>query len=546
MIRFSLYLLFFASILLSGSLQAQQPPRPKIVVGIVVDQMRWDYLYRYLDRYEEGGFKRLMREGYNFQQAYIDYVPTFTAPGHASIYTGSVPALHGIVANDWIDIRSGRAWYCVEDTAVSSLGGGKEGLMSPRNLLASTVADELKLATNFRSKTFGISIKDRGAILPAGHTADAAYWYDGNSGHFISSSFYQEALPGWVNQFNQRGLADSFLKLNWETLYPLESYTQSTPDDTPYEGTFSWEEKPVFPHRTEQAAVKDRGVLRGTPYGNTLVRLMAEACIRNEALGKDAVTDFLAVSFSSPDYIGHQFGPNAVEVEDQYLRLDRELARLLAFLDQEVGKGEYLLFLSADHGAAHNALFMQDHRLPARSVSIKEILTALNDTLSRAFKTPELVLSLMNYQVYLNEPLIQKAGLDRESVKALIAGWLRSQEGVNLVVDMESSGTRNVPPVLSGSITNGYYHNRCGSLQIILNPGWYSGYGPTGTTHGSWNPYDAHIPLLFFGWGVSQGESYQRVHMTDIAPTLSALLYIQVPNAAIGNVILSPNIPYRY
>src|SRR5690606_33625985 len=178
MIRLRLYLLAFLNILMSGSLQAQQPPRPKMVVGIVVDQMRWDYLYRYLDRYGEDGFKRLMREGYNFQQAYIDYIPTFTAPGHASIYTGSVPALHGIVANDWIDVRSGRAWYCVEDTTVKSLGGGKEGLMSPRNLLASTIADELKLATNFRSKTFGISIKDRGAILPAGHTADAAYWYD--------------------------------------------------------------------------------------------------------------------------------------------------------------------------------------------------------------------------------------------------------------------------------------------------------------------------------------------------------------------------------
>lgn len=535
---FRLYLLFFLNILMSGSLQAQQPPRPKMVVGIVVDQMRWDYLYRYLDRYGEGGFKRLMREGYNFQQAYIDYIPTFTAPGHASIYTGSVPALHGIVANDWVDIRSGRSWYCVEDTTVRSLGGGKEGLMSPRNLLASTIADELKLATNFRSKTFGISIKDRGAILPAGHTADAAYWYDGQSGHFISSSFYRDELPAWVKEFNGRGLADSLLKLNWQTLYPLESYTQSTPDDSPYEGLFGWEEKPVFPHLTGRAAFKDRSVLRGTPHGNTLVRLMAEACIRHEALGQDAVTDFLALSFSSPDYIGHQFGPNAVEVEDQYLRLDLELAGLLQFLDQEIGKGEYLLFLSADHGAAHNALFMQDHRLPARSVSVKGVLTALNDTLKSAFKVPELVLSLMNYQVYLNESVIRQAGLDRETVKIFTAAWLRKQEGVSLVVDMESAGSQNVPAVLSASITNGYYHNRCGSLQIILNPGWYSGYGPTGTTHGSWNPYDAHIPLLFFGWGVSPGESYRRVNMTDIAPTLSALLHIQVPNAAFGKVIL--------
>jgi predicted AlkP superfamily pyrophosphatase or phosphodiesterase len=517
--------------------QKTEISRPKLVVGIVVDQMRWDYLYRYYERYGQGGLRRLMQEGFNCQNTMINYLPSFTAPGHTCIYTGSVPALHGIVANDWIDIRTGKEWYCTEDTLVKSVGGGKAGLMSPRNMLASTITDELRLATNFRSRTFGISIKDRGAILPAGHSANAAYWYDGASGNFISSTFYMQQLPGWLQQFNGRNLNDSLMKQDWNTLYPINTYIQSTADDNAYEGLMKGEEKPVFPHRTSLTIGKDKGAIRGTPYGNTLTRLMAEACIAGERLGQGSSTDFLAVSFSSTDYVGHQYAPNAIEMEDTYLRFDKELELLLNYLDAKVGKGSYTLFLSADHGGAHNAGFLLDNKIPARSVTVNKINKELNLFLQQKYGDTSLVHSLMNYQVYLNEDVIRQRKLNRDELKAEIMNWFRVQNGVTQVIDLERPERSMVPEPVKSMVTNGYYANRCGSIQIILDPGWYSGYASTGTTHGSWNPYDIHIPLLWYGWGIKKGETFRETYMTDIAATLAALLHIQAPNASVGKVI---------
>lgn len=509
--------------------------RPKLIVGIVVDQMRWDYLYRFQHRYGKGGLMRLMNEGFNCQNTKISYLPSFTAPGHACIYTGSVPAFHGIVANEWVDIRTGKEWYCVEDTTVKSVGGGNAGLMSPKNLLASTITDELRLATNMRSRTFGISIKDRGSILPAGHAANAAYWYDGENGNFITSSFYMNQLPEWVNNFNARKLNDSLMKLDWNTFLPINSYAESTADDNLYEGPAKGESKPVFPHQTSLA--KDKGAIRATPYGNTITRLMAEACIQGEQLGQGKETDFLAVSFSSTDYVGHQYGPNSIEIEDTYLRLDQDLEHLLAYLDTKVGKGNYLVFLTADHGAAHNATFLQDRKIPAKSVTISKVTKQLNTFLQQKYGDSSLVNSLMNYQVYMNENAIKARKLDREQVRSEIMNWFRVQEGITQVLDLEQLYKTLVPEPLKSMVTNGYYPNRCGSIQIVMDPGWYSGYANTGTTHGTWNPYDIHIPLLWYGWGVKKGETFRTTHMTDISATLAALLHIQQPNGCIGEVI---------
>jgi len=511
--------------------------RPRLVVGVVVDQMRWDYLYRFYDRYGAGGFRRLMQDGFNCQNTMIPYLPSFTAPGHTCVYTGSVPALHGIVANEWVDIRSGREWYCTEDTSVTSVGGGKAGLMSPKNMLASTITDELRLATNFRSRTFGISIKDRGAILPAGHAANAAYWYEGESGHFITSSFYMKQLPQWVQDFNRRNLNDSLMKLDWNTLYPIRTYVQSTADDNAYEGVTKGEQKAVFPHRTSLSVGKNRDAIRSTPYGNTITRLMAQACIEGERLGQQGATDFLAVSFSSTDYVGHQYAPNSIEIEDTYLRFDLELEQLLNYLDQKVGKGNYTLFLTADHGGAHNAAFLNDNRIPAKSVTIGKITRDLNLFLQKKYGDSALVNSLMNYQVYLNDEAIAARRLDREAVRAEIINWFRVQDGVTNVIDLEHPDKGVVPEPVKSMVTNGYYPNRCGTIQIILDPGWYSGYASTGTTHGSWNPYDAHIPLLWYGWGIGKGETFRTTYMTDIAATLAALLHIQAPNACVGRAI---------
>jgi predicted AlkP superfamily pyrophosphatase or phosphodiesterase len=521
----------------SGQQRPVNVSRPKLVIGVVVDQMRWDYLYRFYDRYGNGGLKRLMNEGFNCQNTKINYLPSFTAPGHTCIYTGSVPALHGIVANEWMDIRTGREWYCTEDTTVRSVGGGKAGLMSPRNMLASTITDELRLATNFRSRTFGISIKDRGAILPAGHAANGAYWYDGENGHFISSTFYMKQLPQWLQDFNKRNVTDSLMMLDWNTLYPIASYKESTPDDNAYEGAMKGESRPVFPHKTSMAVGKSKDVIRSTPYGNTITRLMAEACITGERLGQQGTSDFLAVSFSSTDYVGHQYAPNAIEIEDTYLRFDQELEQFLNFLDQKVGKGNYTLFLTADHGGAHNPTFLNDNRIPAKSVPMTKITRALNQFLQQQYGDSSLVGSLMNYQVYLNEGAIAAHNLDREKVRTSIINWFRVQEGVTNVIDLEHPDKSVVPEPVKSMVTNGYYHNRCGTIQIILDPGWFSGYGLTGTTHGSWNPYDVHIPLLWYGWGIKKGETFRTTYMTDISATLAALLHIQAPNACVGEVI---------
>lgn len=517
-----------------------QTERPKLIVGIVVDQMRWDYLYRYEQNYGSGGFKRLLHKGFNCQQTFINYLPSFTAAGHACIYTGSVPAFNGIVANDWFDRNSGRAWYCTEDTTVQAVGGSdKAGQMSPRNLLATTITDELRLATNFSSKVIGLSIKDRGAIIPAGHSGNAAYWYDNRTGNFMTSDYYRKDLPKWLVNFNQRNLPDSLMNQDWNTLLPMKAYTQSTADENLYEGHLKGTQKAAFPQLTSKLSEKDKkGEIRYTPYGNTILRLLAEQCIRQEHLGTRGATDFLAVSFSATDYAGHLFGPNAIETEDIYLRLDRELAQFLKFLDQTVGQGNYLIFLTADHGAAHNARFLRDQHIPAQSVSIKTIKHQLNQYLSTQYKDSNLVQSLYNYQVFLNNKTIAEKKIDRQALRDNIQLWLENQPGVTAVYSLENGDLHRAPKAIQDMIKNGYYRQRCGSLQIILDPQWYSGYGKTGTTHGSWNPYDTHIPLIWYGWHVPSGETYERINMTDIATTLAALLHIQMPNACVGKVIL--------
>lgn len=536
----SLLVVIISSISVFAQVEKDTPPKQlKLVVGIVLDQMRWDYLQRYYSRYGNGGFKRLMEKGFNCQNTMINYLPSFTAPGHTCIYTGSVPALHGIAANEWIDKATSKEMYCTEDKTISSVGGGKAGLMSPQNLLATTITDELRLSTNFQSKTIGIAIKDRGAILPAGHAATAAFWYDDSNGNFISSSFYMQQLPEWLVRFNERNLNDSLMALNWNTLYPLASYTQSVADDNAYEGKFKWETTATFPHRTSVALEKnDKGSIRLTPYGNTITRLMTIAAIEGEQLGQRNFTDFIAVSFSSTDYIGHYFAPNSIEVEDCYLRMDEELELLLNFLDEKIGDGSYLVFLTADHGGAHNPSFLNDHHIAGKSISEKEANQSLNQFLYQKYNDSNIVLSLMNYQVYLNEEEILQRHFNRDELRNTIIDWLKTVPGIAFVLDMEHSDKNVVPQSIYQMAVNGYNAKRSGSIQIIMEPGWFSGYGNTGTTHGSWNPYDTHIPLLWYGWNIPKGETYREIYMTDIAPTLAALLHIQMPNACVGKPII--------
>jgi len=513
-------------------------PRPKLVVGIVVDQMRWDYLYRYYSRYGNGGFKRLLNEGFSCENTNIDYIPTVTAAGHTAIYTGSVPALHGMAGNDFIIQATGKSMYCTDDSTVQTVGStSAAGKMSPRNLLTTTVTDELRLATNFHSKVIGIALKDRGGILPAGHTANAAYWFDDKTGNWITSTYYMKELPKWVNDFNDQKLPETYLKTDWTTIYPINTYLQSTDDNTKYEGAFKGMNAPTMPVKTSGLYKNNLGLIRTTPYGNTMTLDLAVAAINGEQLGKGDATDFLALSLSSTDYIGHQFGINAVEIEDTYLRLDRDIASFLTYLDAKEGVGNYTVFLTADHGAAHNPAFLQDHNIPAGVWDDGTALKDLNKFLLDKYKIDGLVLSLINYQVNFNNYILKYLRLDENAVKNDCIQYLSKLPEVAFAVDMQKAQTANIPEDLRTRIINGYNIDRSGAIQVILKPGYFSGRAATGTTHGTWNPYDAHIPFVLMGWGIKHGSTTRETHMIDIAPTIAALLHIQAPNGSIGKVV---------
>ena len=507
--------------------------RPKLVVGLVVDQMRWDYLYRYYNRYSNGGFKRLINEGFSVENTFIPYTPTYTACGHTCIYTGSVPAVHGIIGNDWYDPETKKSVYCTEDSSVSTVGStpSSEGNMSPKNMLTTTITDELRLATNFKGKVIGISLKDRGSILPAGHAANAAYWYQGSTGNWITSTYYMKEVPTWIADYNKLKLANKFYAKNWETLYPINTYVNSTKDENAYEGKSS-----TFPHQLTQNVDKNFDAIRSTPYGNTITLDLAKLAILSEDLGQDNITDFLAVSCSSTDYVGHAYGPNSVEAEDTYLRLDKDFEEFFNYLDKKVGKGNYTVFLTADHGAAHVPGFMQENKLPSGVVSDRDIADKLNAYLNDKFKVNNVVLRSMNNQIIFDHDKTNKSDVSFDVIKSASVEFLKRLDGFQNAVDIAKISQSTLQEIQKKMITNGYNARRSGDIYYVLQPNWFNG-SSTGTTHGNWNPYDSHIPLVFMGWGIKSGASNKTHYMTDIAPTLAALLHIQMPNGNVGEPI---------
>lgn len=538
-------LLFFVITSLSAqkkksavSFETAIPDKPKLVVGIVVDQMRYDFLYRYSDKYSSGGFKRLMNEGFNCRNNHYDYAPTVTAAGHAAIFTGSIPAINGMIGNEWFNQKTGKSVYCVEDTSVRTVGSdSKAGLMSPKNLLVSTITDQLKIANNFQSKTIGIALKDRGSILPAGHTANAAYWFDSKNGAWITSTFYMNDLPQWVKDFNGLKMPQKYMAEGWKTLLPMEQYTESTADNQVYEAKLSGEKTPTFPHElAAQAGVNLMEVIRTTPFGNTLTKDFALAAIQNENLGKSPKTDFLTVSFSSPDYVGHAFGPNSIEVEDTYLRLDKDIAEILTSLDNNLGKGNYLVFLSADHGVADVPGFAQSQKLPAGvldgSISSKEVKAALKN----AFGEGDFIRAEDNSQFYLNDSLLRSKKLTYTQIHAVVRETLLKREEIADVVDLHNLANSTLPDYQLKYVKNGYNPRRSGDIMMVLNPSWFAG-RKQGTTHGTLYRYDTHVPLLFYGWKVKAGETTLRTNISDISPTVADFLNILEPNGSVGNVI---------
>ena len=469
-----------------------QVNRPKLVVGIVVDQMRWDYLYYYNKEFVEGGFKRLLAEGYSCENTMIPYIPTVTAIGHSSIYTGSVPALTGILGNSFF--INGKNTYCCGDDNVQSVGSSsKEGKMSPRNLLASTIGDELKLATDFKSKVIGVALKDRAAILPAGHSADAAYWWDTSAGHFVTSTYYMDKLPSWAVEFNKKHLQ------------------------------------------------KPGSDIKSKPQGVTMTFDMAEAALKNERLGLGTETDMLAVSVSSTDIIGHMYSTRGPEIHDVYIQLDRDLARFFNTLDAQVGRGNYLVFLTADHGGSHNPNFMRSHKLAAGGFAGWDLTKEINKELQQSFGTKaNFILGENALRIYFDRKSIAEAGLELAKVKAKAKQLLEKKENITYVVDYDNVATQPIAQPIRERIINGYNRERGGDLLIITNPGWVncpSSPDYKGTNHGLWNPDDSHIPLIFMGWGITSGATSHPTSMTDIAPSVCSMLHIQMPNACVGNPV---------
>lgn len=511
--------------------------RPKLVVGIVIDQMRWDYLYRYQKRYTDSGFMRLLNEGFSCENTVIPYVPSVTAIGHTCIYTGSVPSIHGIAGNNFV--KNGEKVYCTDDDTVKPVGSNSEaGLMSPRNLWVTTIGDEMKIASNGRAKVVGVALKDRASILPAGHNPDGAFWFDDKSGNFITSTYYMNQLPKWVEAFNGKKLPEHYLSEKWNTLYPKDTYIESTSDENEYENGIKKGVKATLPLNLPELYKKyGYNIIRNTPFGNSLTFDMAKAAIDGEQLGADDETDLLAVSCSSTDYIGHQVGTHAVETEDTYLRLDKAIADFLSYLDAKVGKGNYLVFLSADHGAMNNARFLQDRRIPAGNWDDGVAAKKLNEVLAKEYpNTGDLVKTVMNYQVFFNREVIKNQHLDFAKIKQTVVDFLKEDSCVLYACDMEKTMTESIPEEVKYRIVNGYNRERSGDIQIVLKPNFYT-HGMKGTDHGAWNLYDTHIPLVFMGWGIKHGATTKRTFMTDIAPTIGALIHVQAPNGCVGKPI---------
>lgn len=518
--------------------------RPKLVVGIVVDQMRQEYLYRFYDKLGDQGFKRLMNDGFMLRNAHYNYVPTVTGPGHASVYTGSTPAIHGIIGNEFYDKKARKFVNCVEDGSQKAVGSNAaDGDVSPVRMLASTVTDELKLFTQQRAKVIGMSFKDRGAVLPAGHMADGAYWYDGKSGRFITSTYYMQTAPAWVNKFNDQNLPEKYLAQDWTTVYPIEQYTEAGPDDTPYERKFAGQDRSAFPYKTGQLRVKGSyEFLVNTPFANDFLTEFAKAAIAGEKLGKRDVSDFLCISYSTTDAIGHRTGPNSVEVEDTYIRLDRNIADLLAYLDKDVGRGNYTLFLTADHAVADVPQFMKDNKMPAGYFSEGQLKSKLDEYLGARFPGRDYVENISNGQIFLNHELFEKdpktGSIELMIVTELIGKVVMTFDGVATYYthDMIRDGSYTEGGI-KGAVIRGYNFKRSGDIVIVLEPGWFEGVSVQGTTHGSPYTYDTNVPILFFGHGIKKGSSVRYHTITDVAPTISTLLSIKYPSGCTGQPV---------
>ena len=531
-------LLFFLLILLGCSASSENK-KPKLVVAIVIDQMRYDFLENLSHRYSDNGFNRLVNDGFNCKNNFFNYVPTVTGPGHSSISTGSTPKTHGIVGNNWYDRERKHSIYCTDDSNYNNVGGDDySGNKSPNNLLVETFADINKMSNN-KSKTISIAIKDRGSILMGGKTADAAYWYYGKErAQWITSTFYMNQIPDWVKEFNKEDNLEKYLE-DWNTLKDISTYENHEIDNNSFEKLFKGKDNSAFPYDTKSLMKHNDcfDMIKETPYGNTMTTDFAIEAIVNENLGKRGVTDVITVGYSSTDYIGHSFGVASVETQDTYIRLDLEIQKLLSFLDKEIGKNEYTLFLTADHGVLEIPAYLSSTGVNAQAVSendlTNKVVKKFNDVLGIEVK--KLIANVDNSQIYLNDEVISEMNLNKSKVVNELVKILESFDFISKAYTADFILGSSELIEYEKLIQNGYHKERSGDIALILkeNVIFYNG---KGTTHGSGYNYDTHVPLIFYGYGIKKGETLNHTEIPDIAPTISKLLGLEMKNST-GKVL---------
>lgn len=520
--------------------QSSPPRRPKLIVGITVDQMRYDYIERFWNDLSDDGFKKLVNEGFFARNLHYNYMPTYTGPGHAAIFTGTTPAFNGIIANDWYERATGNMVYCSADSTVHGVGTSlPAGKMSPHYLTSTTLGDELKLFSNQRSKVIGIAMKDRGATLPAGRTADAAYWFIGsNEGNWATSSWYMNDLPQWVKDYNAQRIPDQYINSSWNLLLDPAQYDESIEDNNAFEMPFKGLTRPVFPYdlNTLRELNGNYELLKATPFGNALTVDFAKAVLKNEKMGQDEFTDMLCMSFSSTDYIGHQFGIHSKEVQDCYLRLDRELAAFIHHLDETVGKGNYLIFLSADHAGAPTPSYVMERKGAAGYWKSDRADEVIQNYLTGRYGAGNWIIHEVNQNIFLNRALIREKNLSLKSVQAEVTQVVSEMDNILMAFSGADLDHIDSKSPIASKVQLGYNQRLSGDVIYVTNPGYMEN-GMQGTTHGSPFTYDTHVPALFYGFGVKKGETFHPYTICDIIPTIASLCRLPLPSAAIGQPI---------
>lgn len=541
-LRFSLAVLL-SFLLLAAPLGAQpkKPASPKIklVLGIVIDQFRYDYLTRFEDQFVAGGFRRFLQGGAVFMNAHYPYTPTVTACGHAVFMSGSLPSENGIIANEWWDRDAGKKITSVVDASTKLLGGKEGEGASPHRMLSSTIGDQLKLLTGGQAKVIGVSLKDRAAILPAGHRANGAYWYDDTTGRIVSSTYYFKELPAWVKKFNDENCADKYFGRKWEKLLPDAAYARSLPDDSPFE---KWEYGKTFPHTItggeSKPGKKFFKQFEATPFANEMVANLAKAAMENEQLGQDDVTDVLTVSFSANDILGHYLGPNSPEAQDITLRTDRLLAEFLAYVDKKVGLQNTVIAFTADHGVAPVPEHSQTLGLGGR-IEAKEITDAINNAFTQRFGEERWV-SLFSYgNVFLDYRALARRKVSHVEAEQVASAALQKFTGLAEVFTRTDILAGRLPRTrVANSVASGFNAERNGDLVLVPKPFWMFGESsPLATTHGTPYSYDTHVPVIFYGAGIKAGMFTTPSSPLDIAPTLAAVLKIEQPSNVAGQIL---------